>query len=553
MAFIDAKEVNLQTLLSSAQEAYKVPRYQRTYAWNKDHWEDLLEDIKELVSNEVHFLGSIVVVPESEHRLGVNHFNIVDGQQRLATILIWLSALRDIAKENDKHDLANHINNTFLFAREWEHNKQKEIPKLRLGKLDDWALQRVLGGEEKNSEHSIFECYKFFKKNTSPEVWQTLLNNVSIVHINAFSYLNAFRLFETLNDRGLELSAADLIKNFLLMNVSSDEAAFEKAISKWNEMYKKVRDKEPVRFIRRYILGNYKGKISEAKLYDTVKRKFEKASEDDIINFIEDLNLNASIYEKIHEATFDSDDINYFLKQLHLIEVAPSYTLLLKIMAFYEEGEISEKDVLNVLDMIEVFHIRWGVCGQSTSRLDQIYNDACMQLTKKQPSHEIVKTVRNKLTSEIKRNADNEVFRRSFANRNFKPSDSRTKYILWKLSKPTGETVPNIREIQTEHIMPQSLDNNWIEYLKNQTEKNKQQILALHQENVNRIGNLAIIKGDWNKAMSNRLFDKKKNDYEKSEFTKTRNLADYEKWNFEQIEQRSKDFAKIALEVWRWE
>lgn len=81
MAFIEAKEVKLQALLSNAQEAYKVPLYQRPYAWSRDQWEDLFEDLNSLKPNDVHFLGSIVVVPESEHRLGVNYFQVVDGQQ----------------------------------------------------------------------------------------------------------------------------------------------------------------------------------------------------------------------------------------------------------------------------------------------------------------------------------------------------------------------------------------------------------------------------------------------------------------------------------------
>ena len=102
-------------------------------------------------------------------------------------------------------------------------------------------------------------------------MWQIILNNISIVHINAFNHFNAFRLFETLNDRGLELSAADLIKNFLLMKVSKDEEALNDVINQWNEMYDKVRDREPVKFIRRYFLANYKGKISESRLYEEVR------------------------------------------------------------------------------------------------------------------------------------------------------------------------------------------------------------------------------------------------------------------------------------------
>ena len=552
MVFLEAKEIKLQALLSNAQETYKVPLYQRPYAWNKDQWEDLFEDIIGLSPNDVHFLGSIVVVPEGEHRLGVNYFQIVDGQQRLATILIWLSALRDIAKEKRDEELANHITETFLFAREWEGGKQKKVPKLQLGELNNDAFQRVLNARSRSYSDLIFVCYDFFKnKPVSEDIWQTILNNVSIVHINAFSHFNAFRLFETLNDRGLALSAADLIKNFLLMKISPREDIFNETINEWNEMYEKIRDIEPVKFIRRYFLATYKGKVSEARLYEEVRRKLEKAKEEDILSFTKNLNQSATIYKKIFEATFSDDNVNKTLKQLHIIEVAPSFTLLLKVMPFLV-NELSRDDILQIIKMIEIFHIRWGVCGQSTSRLDQIYNDICIELSKKKP-REFLKHIKERLTREIKKNVDDEIFKRNFISRSFKPTDPRTKYILWKLSEPTGETILNIKEVQTEHIMPQTLSEEWIDYLESKTGKNKEEIKALHQENLDRIGNLAIIKGEWNRSMSNSLFEVKQSDYVMSEFERTKELSEYIEWTFNKINEQSEKLAEIALSIWNWE
>jgi len=549
MAFIEAKEVKFQALLSNAQEAYKVPLYQRPYAWSKDQWEDLFEDLNSLKPNDIHFLGSIVVVPEGEHRLGVNYFQIVDGQQRLATILIWLSAIRDLAQENENKGLAERLTKNFLIVE--DVTTGKKIPKLQLGQLDNDAFQRVLEGKPKDYNHLIFECYKYFKSNTNNEnMWQILLNNVSIVHINAFNHFNAFRLFETLNDRGLELSAADLIKNFLLMKVSSKDEIFNNTISQWNEMYEKVRDKDPVKFIRRYVLSNYKGKISESRLYEEVRKELEKENPEKICNFVKDLNVNATIYKKIFECSFSQKKINKKLQELHLVEVVPSFTLFLKLMRYLEKEEISEKDILEIMEMIESFHIRWGICGQSTSRLDQIYNDICMESKNKQPQ-ELKTIIKNKLFQEIRSNADDEIFKRNFSQRAFKSNETRTKYILWKLSKPTGETALNIKEIQTEHILPQTLSNEWVKYLREKTSKNENEINALHRENINRIGNLTIIKGEWNISMSNRLFIKKKEDYIKSEFQITKELSNYNEWTFEEIDKRSKKLAEEACKIWR--
>ncbi|MCM8827608.1 MAG: DUF262 domain-containing HNH endonuclease family protein [Candidatus Omnitrophica bacterium] len=553
MQFIEAKEVKLQAMLSNTQEAYKVPLYQRPYAWTKDQWEDLFEDVMGLEKDKIHFLGSIVVVPEGEHRLGVNYFQVVDGQQRIVTLLILLSAIRDMAKENNNDELAKYLTETFLFAREWESGKQRQIPKLKLGKLDDDAFQKVLKDGRKDGKHLIFECYQYFKEKTQDvNLWQKLLNNISIVHINAFNHFNAFRLFETLNDRGLELSAADLIKNFVLMQVSSDENIFNTTINEWTEMYEKVRDYEPVKFIRRYILSNWKGNISEARLYEGVNSKLKEKNAETLCDFVKSLNSSATVYKKILECSLPYTSLNKKLTELHLVEVAPSFTLLLKVIPYLENQQLSEQDILDIMEMIETFHIRWGICDQSTSRLDQIYNEICMELDENKNPPKFKDAIKQKLSQAIRNNADDEIFKRSFSLRTFKTAESRTKYILWKLSKPTGETSLNIKEIQTEHIMPRTLSDDWVKYLMNDTFKSKEEIIALHKENLDRIGNLTIIKGGWNISMSNRLFDEKKKEYEKSEFQITKNLITYKKWTFDEIENRTKDMVDEALEIWQW-
>lgn len=551
MRFIEAKEIRLQAMLSNTQEAYKVPLYQRPYTWGENEWEDLFEDIMELENDKVHFLGAIVVVPEGQHRLGVNYFQIVDGQQRIATLLIWISAIRDLAKEKGDEGLSSRLTNQFLYVTDVATGER--VPKLTLGKLDNEAFQKVLAGKLMEDKSLIFKCYKYFKKKTKDvNLWQKLLNNISIVHINAFDHFNAFKLFETLNDRGLELSAADLIKNFVLMKVSSCENIFDSTIEEWNEMYEKVRNYEPVKFIRRYILSTWKGKISQKKLYEGVSSELKDKKPEDIHEFVKNLNSSATVYKKILECSLPYPSLNKKLTELHMVEVAPSFPLLLKVIPYLENKEISEQDVFEIMEMIETFHIRWGICGQSTSRLDQIYNEICIELQNKKPM-EFKDAISSRLSQEVKNNVDDKSFKDKFSSRNFKATETRTKYILWKLSKPTGETSLNIKEIQVEHIMPKTLSSAWIDYLKKKTSKEKDEILALHKENLDKIGNLTIIKGEWNISMSNRLFDEKKKDYEKSEFQITKDLINYEKWTFEEIENRTKDMVNKALEeIWQW-
>jgi uncharacterized protein with ParB-like and HNH nuclease domain len=553
--FMDVQEISLGRLLELS-DVYKIPEYQRPYSWNVEQWEDLFNDIKELNENEVHFLGSIIVVPEGSHKLGINYFNVVDGQQRLATLLTLLIAIRDLAKEKGNNNLANHINNKYLYSVTYRDNQEKKESKLILGKQDNNVFQKILEGEKGDENHLIYNCYKFFREKILKEdldlgkIFDKIKENIVLVHINTFTVFNAFRLFETLNDRGLELSATDLIKTYILNKVSNATDIFNNIIEDWNEMYEKIKDKDPVKFIRRYMLSKYAGKFSEKKLYEDVRLKLENKTPQEVSNFISELNNYATIYKKIYDCDFSDISINKRLKELQMIEVSSSFTLLLKIMPYFENKSLERNDVLEIMDMIEIFHIRWGICNQATSRLDRIYNEICLELNNKE-SKEFKNVIAKKLYEEIKNNVNDEIFKVNFCMRDFAHNQSRTKYILWKLSQPTGETILNVKEIETDHILPQKLNNNWKDYLISKGYK-EDEINKLHREYVNKIGNLTIIKGGWNKAMSNKLFVDKKQHYQNSEISITKDLTKFTDWTFEEIKARTEELAKKALNIWKW-
>src|SRR4030042_1904621 len=162
MSFIDANEISLQKFLFQPTEVFKLPLYQRPYAWTKDQWTDLLEDILSLPQDGSHFFGAIVVVPTQESNQGIKSYYVIDGQQRLATILIWLSAVRDKMKE--KNDgLSKHINNSFLFSNTFWEGKTISFPKFELGEYDNKHLKNILEGNIKEEEHPIYRCYEFYK------------------------------------------------------------------------------------------------------------------------------------------------------------------------------------------------------------------------------------------------------------------------------------------------------------------------------------------------------------------------------------------------------
>jgi len=559
--YIDPNEVNIRYLFSFPQ-IHKVPSHQRNYSWKKDNWEDFFDDISELGENDIHFLGSIVVIPKEQIKLGLNYFEIQDGQQRLATILILMCVLRDLAKENG---MVEDTFNSFIYAK--EDMSGNIYPRLELSELDNDNLVNILKGELKDYSNNIYKCYKYFydrikndfKNNLKERIqylWISLLDKVILIHINAYKDTNAFELFETLNDRGLELSAVDLIKNFILKKVSNYEEVIKNCLSIWNNMFENVREIAPVKFFRRYMLSEFKGKFPERRLNKALRRIIENEEEwnnNKIKKFLEDLYKKSEIYSKLNFPSFKDTEINRKLQDLIWIEVGPSYTLLMKIFPFYENGILNKDDIKSVLELIESFHIRWGVCDKSTSVLDTIYNDICTNISNeshsKINSDKILKIIEGRLKKEIESNVNDDVFRNSFLSNDFNSSETRTKYILYQLSKQTKEHNFNIINVWTEHIMPKDLKK-WEKYLSKKTNLNIEEIEKRKKEYLNKIGNLTIILDKWNINMSNNPFDEKKNYYIKSNFNITKELCGYDFWTFEEIDKRSNKLAELAVKIW---
>jgi len=314
----------------------------------------------------------------------------------------------------------------------------------------------------------------------------------------------------------------------------------------WNLMYGNIRHIEPVTFLRRYMMSNFRGTVTKNKLFDNLKSRV-KNEPIEIFGFVEKLNNSSEVYQRIYNGIGISKKIDFKLKELQMIEVSPSYTLLLKIIPLFEDNVMSEKDFLNILNTIEKFHIIFGVCDQRTSDLDKIYNKICTTISEEEPnSDNTVKIVKNILYKRIK-DLD---FISNFSGRSFEPSSKRTKYILWKISKPTKEQNLNIEEVDTEHILPNRKNKKWIKYLMEIESLSEEGVRTTYNDFKNRIGNLTIIQRGFNKKMSNKTFDEKKIYYKKSNISITNELGNIDIWSFSAIDKRSEELANVGRVIW---
>lgn len=562
---IDADELTIRALLDRPSNSFVVPRHQRQFEWTKEQWNDLWSDLQIGKIEDSHFLGSIVVIPSDKAGVNINYFEVNDGQQRLTTILILLSAIRDQAQKIGNSEFAQYIYEHYLSSNYFEGGSKKIVPKMVLGSLDDQQFNKVREGSLLNNpqrdNHRIFECYNFFSELISEfdikrleEFQERVVDKIIIVHINVADKLNAFRLFETLNDRGLALSAVDLIKNHLLMRAAADgnDDILNLIVEEWLEMYQKIRNYDPVTFFYRFIVSEYPGKISAQQLYEAISKRSrdENWGAKYISDFTIKLKNAAIVYSELIEASTGNTKIDRRLTDIKLFEASPSYTLLLKITPLLKNGKLKEDQYLKVIDLIESFHIRWGICGQSTSRLNDIYNRICNKLDIEKAA-EIPDLVEDEYLS-VASSITDTAFQTAFQNAFSQPSATRTKYIIWKLGNPEGEISLNFDEVHTEHIMPQTLSREWISDLGQSSELEESEIKKTHDILMNKIGNFALIKGEWNISMSNKVFLEKVKYYKNSEILLTKDLFSRSSWTFEDVINRTEELANKAVGIWKF-
>ena len=223
---MQASEIKLQQIIEGTKQ-YVVPLFQRAYSWKKSEWQALWNDLVELCATDnprPHFMGSIVTMPTTSVPEGVSKYLLIDGQQRLTTVFILLSALRDRAKQSAE-ELAAEIDNTILVN---PYKKDLDYYKLQPTQIDREAFYRIINFQSQIDGSSISECYSFFENKIRQsglefqKIKQVLCSNFSLVSVVLSTDDDPHLVFESLNAKGRPLSQADLIRNYFFMRIHTD-------------------------------------------------------------------------------------------------------------------------------------------------------------------------------------------------------------------------------------------------------------------------------------------------------------------------------------------
>ncbi len=557
-----ASVLPLKEYLCQRNKQFVIPIYQRNYDWNEEQCKKLLDDIIDIGTsgNKMHFIGSIVYVCNDEYTTAeVEKFVIIDGQQRITTITLMLIALYQLAKELGDEKQAEIIYEDYLVNKHADDEKYKIKLKATGNNADD--MKYLLQGQKipENRYSNIKNNFNFFKEHINKD-------NRSIV-VDGFKRLlfveikltrgqdNAQKIFESLNSTGLALSQADLIRNYILMELEpkKQEDLYNKYWEKIED-YTKVEGKSYVSDLIRDCLTIEMGEIpNKDNVFETFKLQHPHNDDKSVENVLQILLKYAKIFnEFLLPNNIEDCDIRQAITYIKYIDIDVTYPFLLQVMDDFYQKVIDKKTLLNVLQFVQTYVCRRFIVDLPTNTLNKIFKSLYRQVDKNDYEMSIYRDIMIK-SGKARMPSDGEI-RQSLADKDIYNSRSKMKYyILERLENYNNKEPVCIREnkdITVEHIFPQEPEAKWKKCL---SEKDYEDF---EEKYLHTIGNLTL-SGN-NGSLGNKTFDEKKNmnkdgkeqGYKFSRLWMNRSLSEMTEWTVENYRRRTADLTKRFISVW---
>ncbi|WRE34278.1 DUF262 domain-containing protein [Helicobacter pylori] len=539
----------------SQEKQFVIPIYQRVYSWGKEHCEQLWDDIIKTGGNDQmngHFIGSIVFVHDGIYTTNYNELLIIDGQQRLTTITLLLTALRNHLSDEDEFlekFSRQKIQNRYLINSDEKGDKKF---KLILSESDkDTLLSLIDKDRRKPSEPSlkIMENFKLFeewiRKNTDKlETIFKGLDKLMVVEISLERGKdNPQLIFESMNSTGKDLTQTDLIRNYILMGLESEkQEIFYKKY--WRAMEEDFKQNETLfnRFVRHYLTIKTREIPNINKVYEAFKRyQQERGIETEVL--LQDLQKYCGFFCQIVFKKEADKDLNETLGFLVDLERDVVYPLLLELYSDYSDGVLSKADFIPIIALIESYICRRAVCGLGTNSLNKVFPS----FTKHIQKDEYFKSLKVHFgyLTEKQRFPNDDEFKKLFITIDFYHFQKR-EYFLERLENFNTKEPVNTQECTIEHIMPQTLTKEWERDLGGNFQ-------AIHDKYLHTIGNLTLT--GYNKEYSNNSFQEKRDmekGFKQSSLRLNQGLRDLKSFGEKEIEKRANDLSDWALKIWTY-
>ncbi|PAF31697.1 DUF262 and DUF1524 domain-containing protein [Paenibacillus sp. 7516] len=551
-----AVETNLLKFLQGTKQ-FIIPIYQRKYSWTINQCRQLWNDIVRAAEDEKvkgHFVGSIVYIERGLYQISsVPQLLVIDGQQRMTTLTLFLLALgKAIEGSEQVCDITRKKIMNYYLVNNDEEGEQRH--KLILTKSDKDTLISLTADKKLPDEYSqrVYENYMFFLEaiQKSEVDLNKLFQGISKLIVVDISldrdHDNPQLIFESLNSTGLDLSQADLIRNFVLMKLEPKEQT-DLYTDYWYPMEKSFGNLNDStlfdRFMRDYLTVK-QGKIPNIQdVYAVFKDHVYQQSEHTVTEIVEDIYRFSKYFVKLAFQTEKDKDINQVLNDINSLKVDVSYPFLLELYEDYEQLKLPKEDFIKILRMVESYVFRRSICGVPTNSLNKTFASISKEVDKDQYLESTIAAF--VLQDSHRRFPKDEEFIQESVIKDVYNFRSRN-YLLRKLENFNRKEIVDIESYTIEHIMPQNpnLSSEWRQELGADWEEVQKKYLHI-------LGNLTLTR--YNSELSDKPFIEKRDmegGFGDSPLRLNKGMGKLGTWNEVEINKRARSLAEQSVQVW---
>lgn len=546
---------------------YRIPRFQRDYSWEAEQWEDLWMDILEgrQDKNFAHYMGYLVLQSNND-----KNFDVIDGQQRITTITVLILAiLKNIQRLIEQNQDADKNKQRLEQIRQNYIGYLDPVtlianPKLTLNRNNNDYFQNYLiplGNLPQRgfsvSEHLLRKAFEWFDKQISQYVRKyeqldqgALLAELVEKHIadslfftviTVTDELNAYKVFETLNARGVRLSSTDLLKNYLFSildseNTTENKHELSRLDDKWNSLVNRLQSEKFPDFLRVYWNSRYK-LARQSELFKVIRQKIrDKKTVFELMRGLED-DLDTYMALSSPELSDWTIEDKRLIGYLKIFRIRQPFSILLSA-----RRNFSQEDFSKLLRAIMIVSFRYNVIGTNNpNEQERVYNLIAERIHKKDISN--VSQVWSSLKPIY---IDDEQFKNDFANKSIRTTDTRGKnivrFILCAIEKHVSGMDLDFesKSFNIEHVLPQNPNQDW--------QFNDEEASSL----VYRLGNMVLLSTNQNRDIGNESYSQKLPIYQNSNFKIAQHIAEhYDTWTVETLSAMQQWQAKQAVSIWR--
>ncbi len=572
---MDAESFRIAKVFSNGGDIhFRLPYFQREYAWEKGNWETLLKDILDLYDiykeekPPEHFMGSLVVINEGMVHGTVPVFKLVDGQQRLTTITLILCAMAEIVKTSHP-ELHNKIKKYITNPDEPGEHKYKLMPTSKYGDrktylsiIDGKSSQEVINGSR------IITAYNYYFRELSARLqagsleierlFLVIINCLQVVFISLTNEEKPYQIFESLNAKGKPLTQADLVRNYIAMKLpeARQPEVFEKHWSKIEDLLQEKRQVgrsrlgELTAFLRHYLAFRNGILCNEEHVYARFRDRIEAdfSTTDLFEQEIMTLQRFATYYDRFLRPVQEKDFvIRQKLVRLNVLELSTGYPFLLALYDAYNGSTISKSQFLEALEILENYMVRRYLTGEPTNYLNKVFP----VLWKDIDFNNFIPSLKEVILGH-NYPADYAVLQKGLTRRLYDNSNatrSKTELILATinihLSKDQGGHTVLDGPATIEHILPQTPSEQWRADVGDNFN-------IIYDQYLHTLGNLTLVTSEWNSALSNLMFSEKQPKLANHALLLNQQYFNQPIacWNEQAIQSRAQFLLQNILEIW---